>query len=304
MDGRELMNVVRRLAVITAAALVMQSAGALELENFGINADVTATLDDNQSQAGRSRDKVEDVSLSARANLSWFRHVGQRNLIILSGFAEGERFADITPLDRNSFGASLAWRWQPHSGFSAPLVEWNLSVQDDDYQVDQRDSTVLRSQLFVTRRITDRITMSAGVEYRQRQSRSTVFDLEDIRAFWNFDYLFLQKYAFYTTYSYLTGDIVSSAQQVFCNGVPAVDILPLINAATAIEPDQAYNEALCGTWIAYRLDGTTHALTAGLNMPFGKSASLDFSLMHVDVSADLGNRYERNLIRASLLKRF
>jgi len=42
----------------------------------------------------------------------------------------------------------------------------------------------------------------------------------------------------------------------------------------------------------------------GVNMPFGKSASLDVSIMHVDVSADLGNRYERNLVRASLLKRF
>jgi hypothetical protein len=298
------MRVVCRLVMVMAAGLVAQTASALELENFRVNADVTATYDDNQSQAGRSRDKVEDVSLSAQAGLSWFRQLGQRNMIILSGFAEAERFMDITPLNRNTFGTSLAWRWQPHSGFSAPLVEWNLSIQDDDYQVDQRDSTVMRSQLFVTRRFTDRITMSVGGEYRQRQSRSTVFDLEDMRVFWNLDYLFRQKYAFYTTYSYLSGDIFSSAQQIFCNGVPAVDILPLINASTALEPDQAYNESLCGEWIAYRLDGTTHALTAGVNMPFGKSASLDFSLMHVDVSADLGNRYERNLVRASLLKRF
>ena len=153
-------------------------------------------------------------------------------------------------LDRNSFGSSLALRWQPSSAFSAPIVEWNVSIQDDNIRADQRDSTVTRTQLFVTRRFTDRITMSVGGEYRNADSRSMVFDLEDSRLFWNVDYLLMQKYALYFTYSHLRGDVFSSAQRVFCNGAFATDILPLINAATAIEGDDAYNETFCGGWIA------------------------------------------------------
>lgn len=285
-------------------ALLALPGQALEREDFRIDADVTISRDDNQSRAERQRDQVQDISASARLNVGYFQPLGRRALLILSGFGEAERFDDIGPLDRNSIGASLALRWQPSSAFSAPVVEWNLSLQDDDIQVAQRDSAVTRSQLFVTRRFTDRITMSAGGEYRQAASRSDVFDLEDYRVFWNLDYLLMQKYALYFTYSYLDGDVFSSAQRIFCNGTPATDILPLINAATAIDDDDAYNEALCGEWIAYRLDGSTDTFTGGLNMPFGKSASLDVSLMHVRVDAALGNHYERNLVRASLLKRF
>lgn len=277
---------------------------AIDPENFRVNADITTTVDDNQSRAERGRDQVEDVSASMMVNLSWFKPLGQRGLMILSWFGEGERFDEVELLDRNSFGSSLALRWQPSSAFSAPIVEWNVSVQDDNIRADQRDSTVIKTQLFVTRRFTDRITMSLGGEYRNADSRSTVFDLEDHRFFWNFDYLLMQKYALYFTYSHLQGDVFSSAQRIFCNGAFATDILPLINAATAIEGDDAYNETFCGEWIAYRLDGTTNTYVGGVNMPFGKSMSFDVSLMHVDVQADMDNNYERNLVRASLLKRF
>jgi hypothetical protein len=277
---------------------------AIDPENFRINADITATLDDNQSRAERRRDQVEDRSVSAQVSLSWFRPLGQRSLMILSWFGESEKFDEVALLDRHSLGSSMALRWQPSSAFSAPIVEWNASVQDDNIRTDQRDATLFKTQLFVTRRFTDRITMSLGGEYRMADSRSTVFDLEDTRLFWNFDYLLRQKYALYFTYSYLQGDVFSSAQRIFCNGAFATDILPLINAATAIEGDYAYNETFCGEWIAYRLNGKTSTYVAGVNRPVGKSMAFDISLMHVDVDADMGNHYERNLVRASLLKRF
>jgi len=279
-------------------------AHSVNLENFSLNADVTMTLDDNQSRAERTRDQIEDISASVMANLSWFRPFRHRHLLIISGFAETEQFDESDVLNRVTLGLSTAWRWQPSSAFRAPIVEWNVSVQNDDIRTDQRDSTLVKSQLFVTRRFTDRITMSAGAEYRQAISDSDVFELSDNRIFFNFDYLLMQRYALYATYSHIRGDLFSSAQRVFCNGVFATDILPLINASKAIEADDAYNNSQCGEWIAYRLNGTTNTLVGGVNMPFGKSASLDVSIMHVDVSADLGNRYERNLVRASLLKRF
>ncbi|MEE4249103.1 MAG: hypothetical protein V2I38_00785 [Alcanivoracaceae bacterium] len=280
------------------------AAWAIGAEDFQVNADATVTYDDNQSRAERQRDQVEDVSATVQANLSWFQQLSHRSLLSLSGFAEAERFDEVELLDRNTLGVKAAFRWQPDSAFSAPLIEWNVSLQNDDIDVDQRDSTVLKTQIFVTRRFTDRITMSLGAEYRQADSESEVFDLENSRFFWNFDYFFARKYAAYFTYSHIRGDVFSSAQRIFCNGAFATDILPLINASTAIESDEAYNGTFCGEWIAYRLDGSTNTFLAGLNMPFGKSMSLDMSIMHVDVSADLGNYYERNLVRASLLKRF
>jgi hypothetical protein len=302
-DGWETMNV-GHVRIALVLMLLWQPASAIDPRNFNVNGDVTATYDDNQSQALRTRDKVEDLSLSAALSLNWFRPLTHRSLLVLSWFAEAERFDDIDVLDRNTFGTSLALRWQPDAAFTSPLFEWNIAIQDDNYRTDQRDSTVIRSQAFVTRRFTDRITLSAGGEYRLADSRSTVFDLRDWRIFWNADYLWLQKYAFYFTYSHIRGDVFSSAQRTFCNGAPATDILHLINASTAIEPDDAYNRSLCGDWLVYRLDATTNTGVLGMNMPFGKSASVDVSLLHADVSADSGISYQRNLLRASFLKRF
>lgn len=295
---------VGRVWMVVVLVMLWQPASGIDPQNFNFHGDITATRDDNQSQAMRSRDKVEDLSLSAALSLNWFRPLTHRSLLVLSWFTELERFDDVDVLDRNTFGTSLALRWQPDSSFTAPLFEWNISVQDDNYRTDQRDATVIRSKGFVTRRFTDRITMSAGAEYRLADSRSEVFDLRDWRLFWNLDYLWLQKYAFYFTYSHIRGDVFSSAQRTFCNGAPATDILYLINASTAIEPDDAYNRSLCGDWLVYRLDGRTNTGVFGMNMPFGKSASLDFSLLHADVSADNGINYQRNLLRASFLKRF
>ncbi|MCC1497720.1 hypothetical protein [Alcanivorax sp. 1008] len=277
---------------------------AIDLHDIQLNADITVNYDDNQSRAERQRDQVEDVSASIQASLSWFRQLSPRSLIALSGFAEGERFDQVDLLDRNTLGAGAAFRWQPDSSFSSPLIEWNVSLQDDDIGVDQRDSTVLKTQLFITRRFTDRITMSVGAEYRHADAESVVFDVENRRFFWNFDYFFARKYAAYFTYSHLRGDVFSSAQRIFCNGAFATDILPLINASTAIEPDDAYNGTFCGEWIAYRLDARTNTFLAGVNMPVGKSMSFDVSVMRAEVEADLGNHYERNMVRASLLKRF
>ena len=293
-----------RYVVLAGVWLGGVPAWAIDLHDFRLNADATATYDDNQSRAERQRDQVEDVSASVQANLSWFQQLTHRSLMALSGFAEAERFDQVDLLDRNTLGVAAAFRWQTDSSFSAPLIEWNISFQDDDIQVDQRDSSVLKTQLFVTRRFTDRITMSAGAEYRKTDSEGDVFDLENSRYFWNIDYVFAGKYAAYFTYSHIRGDVFSSAQRIFCNGAFATDILPLINAATAIEPDDAYNGTFCGEWIAYRLDGRTNTFVAGVNMPFGKSMSFDVSAMRAEVSADLDNHYERNLVRASLLKRF
>lgn len=293
-----------RRVLLLASLLPALPVQAFDWRDVGIDGDLTVTVDDNQSRAERTRDQVEDTSASARLAASYTPQTGHNSMVLLSLFAEGEQFQEVDKLNRLSFGGKAAWRWQPHSGFLAPLVEWNVSAQDHNIRTDQRDSTEINSQLFVTRRITDRLTLSLGGEYRLFDARSEVFDLEDVRGFFNIDYLFGKGNALYLTYSYLDGEVFSSAQRQFCNGAFATDILSLINASSAIEGDDAYNSTFCGDWVAYRLDATTQTVQGGLNVPLGKSASFDLSVLHADVRGAGNNDYQRNLIRATVLKRF
>ena len=299
------MNTLWRAALAALLAGAGASAQGLEREELPIDTDLTYTLDDNQSQAMFRRDQIEDRSLGLGAKVSYGQLLTDHSLLSGSLFGEVEQMSEVEQLDRATFGLKGALRWQPSSAFSAPNVEFNLSWQDDDYGDDARDSGVFISQLFVTRRMTDRITTTAGLQYRNRDSAGSVWDLEDARLFLNADYA-VGHAAAYATYSYIEGDSFSSAQRIFCNGLQAQDTLPLINIQTANEPDEAYNEYHCGEWFAYRLDTHSHTFVLGANYGFSHTFSADVSVLYADVTAteDSDVTYQRRLIRASLLKRF
>lgn len=266
--------------------------------------DVTVSHDDNQSQAWRSRDRVEDNSLSVRQDVSRRKPFGFEHMITTGFFVGGQVHEELSPVEHATLGARVAWRSAHSNAFTAPLFEWSLSTQYDNYRDDARDSRVDQLQFFVTRRFTDRITTTLGGDYQWRHSSGSVFDLERSRAFLNLDYRAYDNKSVYLTVSRADGEVFSSAQRTFCDGTAAWDILPLVNAATAIEPDEAYNEALCGDWIAYRLDAISSVGVVGINWPFSNKVSLDVSALRADVSGSGGVDYERNIYRASLLKRF
>lgn len=279
---------------------------AIDARDISVDGDVTGVWDDNQSQAQYERDQVEDRAVIVGGRVGVSHETGSHSLLQGTLFLEFEDVVKIDALNRGSAGLKGAWRWQPSSAFTAPVVEFNLSYQEDNYNEDARDSGVITSQLFVTRRLTDRITATLGAQYRSRDSDGSVWDLEDYRGFINVDYLLKSSLALYATYSHTTGDSFSSAQRTYCSGAPATTILPLINAATAIEPDGAYNDSLCGDWVAYRIDARTDAAVVGVNYAISHETSLDFSVLdvHVEEKNDDNIYYDRTLIRVSLLKRF
>ena len=294
-----------RSVVVCLALAVTAMASAAEDEGlFVFGADATLQFDDNQSRAERRRDQIEDTSVQVAASVTSDWEPSIKHLFAVTLSAELERFDDIGALDRNSVALRGAWRWQPDPSFLAPIFEINASTRFDDVETDQRSSTVNRVQGFVTRRLTDRLTTSFGLEYRTHDSDGSVWDLIDKRWFLNVDLMLTQRAAGYLTFSRISGDTFSSAQRTFCNGAVATDLLDLINGATEIEPDEAYNDELCGDWVAYRLDANTNVFTLGFNRGFGHTMALDFSWTYVDVSGDEGNEYQRDLFRATLLKRF
>lgn len=295
-----------RISQVVGLGLLALVAPACFANDHGldVSADVTYANDDNQSQAERRRDRVEDQSWSGQIAVIGDLEFARSQLVALRIFGEKEAFDEVGELDRSSVGGAASWRMRYGRGFTAPVFEINASMQDDDYDTDQRDSTVTRAQAFVTRRLTDRLTMTLGGEYRKRDSEGSVWDLEDARLFFNADLMLGQRLAAYGTFSRINGDVASSAQRSFCNGAVARDIFDLIDAATAIEKDEAYNAAFCGDWVAYRLDARSNVYTLGLNYALGHAMALDLSVLDAAVEGSSDNSYDRRVYRATLLKRF
>lgn len=278
--------------------------GAAETSPWFIDGEVSLIADDNVSRADRTRDIVEDESALVNVALAWHRKLRPNLATTLRGFVETEQFDTVDTLNRASAGAQFMLRWQPHRGYTATIYQVSLASQLDDYDVDQRDSTVYTVQTFATRRLSDRITASLGLEGMVRDSDGTVFDQRQARLFLNGDYRLGENWSAYGTYSFIKGDTFSSAQFSFCNGALANDIYPLVAYSEAVESDEAFNRSFCGNWLAYRLEADTQSLTLGLNRALGHRYSLDLSAQQVRVEAEGDNYYRRTLLRAGLLARF
>ena len=83
------------------------------------------------------------------------------------------------------------------------------------------------------------------------------------------------------------------------------DIFGLIDAAKAIEPDDAFNKEYPDRrWTAYRLSAISHAGKFGIKKQFAHNFTLDVSVFSVWVNAKADNEYDTQIYRASLLKRF
>jgi hypothetical protein len=280
------------------------TAAADEDIRFVTDGELTATYDNNVSRAERERDILRDYSLLANADVVMRTQPSFSTALNLRAFLEGEAYQDIDTLNRGTVGGQAILRWQPTQGYAAPVYQFTLTAQMDNYDVSQRDSMVYTAQAFGSRRLNDRLMMAVGVEGVDRVSDGTVFDTKNGRLFVNLDAELTDSLAAYGGYSYLYGDTFSSAQLIFCNGVAANDIFGLIKASSAIELDQAFNQKFCGTWVAYRLTASTHVLTLGLNQAFGHRLSADLSVQGVQVYAEGDNNYNRVLVRAGLLARF
>lgn len=289
------------LALLLALAALPARA---EEERWVVDGEVSAVHDSNVGRAERKRDIVADQGVLANLGLVLLTEPSFSTAVNLRAFVEGESWAEMDRLDRSSAGGQVTGRWAPLRGYRAPVFQTVLTLQFDDYSVDQRDSRVYTAQVSGSQRLNDRIRVSYGLEGTRRYSDGTVFDITQGRAFVTADFDLDRNWSAYTAYSHLRGDTFSTAQVSFCNGVPANDIFPLIGASTALEPDQAFNDSYCGNWLAYRLKARTHALTLGLNRGFGHSLSGDLSVQGVQVLGQDDNDYRRVIVRAGLLARF
>src|SRR5690606_16555390 len=84
-------------------------------------------------------------------------------------------------------------------------------------------------------------------------------------------------------------------------------LIALAAGKNNIQDDDAFNKtfpSVVTPWQAYRINADSQILTFGFNFGFGHGNSIDLSLTRADVSGDAGADYQRDIVNASLLKRF
>jgi len=285
--------------------LLLQSGGTLAADRpWSVDVKIDGGKNNNIGNADRGRDMVDENFgiLTVGGNYRW--SFGPQ-AITARLFAETEQTEKIRDLSRYTGGGQLRYHRQLGSLPTSPSVEANVTAQVDDYDVKQRDSTIISTQLSATQPIGGRAQLSVGAEYWYRDSEGSVWDLDHVRGFLNGGVSILRGWSTYGTYSFLKGDVASTAQTRFSDGSVPGDIFGLIDAAKAIEPDDAFNnEYPDRRWTAYRLSAISHAVKIGIKKQFAHDFTLDVSAFSVWVNAKADNEYDTQIYRASLLKRF
>jgi hypothetical protein len=279
----------KSLFVISATLLLLFATLVRAAENLSVNADLGYVSDDNVSKAEASDDIFEDTFVSGSAGFSYKQELSFRSLLLYRGSVAFESYDEFDGLNNVSLTGTIDYKIQFARGFGAAGYTLTAFVQEHDFESDMRDSTTLGVQGTVAKRFTDRIFSVFGLGYKVRESESDVFDTENARIFGNLDWLLADQLVSYATLQYVVGDVVSTAR-------PTLDI---INAAKAIEPDDAFGGIEAGRF-AYRLDGETALLTLGLNYGINSANSLDASVELLNSDAD-AIEYYRTVYRLSYL---
>lgn len=266
--------------------------------------DVSFGFDSNLSKAEEAQNIISDRFIKAEAHAVVKTEITFNKAIILDAGLAYKAFEFTPSLNQMELTINAIYRWQNEFKYRSPWFQVMLSNQVLELDANQRDSNVYTVQAMSSARLTTQITWLLGIEHKQRNSNGRVFDTQKNRIFGNLDYKLKGKGTVYGGMSYIDGDIISSAQNQYCNGLVATSVYGLIVVSDEIEADSAFNNDYCGNWISYRLPAKTVTLTSGLNYPINHRSAADISWLYANITAEGNNRYERHIVQANYLVMF
>jgi hypothetical protein len=272
-------------------------------QNMFFDLDFTLKSDDNVNQAKLDTDSVEELISEGQLMAGYQLPISQMIALTLSSGLKVEQFQEVASQNSQSALLNAALLWQNSIAYRAPVYNFSVNYEIHNNDSKQQDSTIINSQLAISSRLTDIITGTFGLGHKFRDSESTVYDLEDYRAFLSGDYMLNKQLSIYSTLSFIQGETFS----VIRPDSYQETVIALTTGIENLQWDEAYNEEFPSQtqdWISYKLDADTMVFSLGLNFGFGHGNAFDLSYTYADVSGDGGADYERNIFSGSLLKRF
>ena len=262
---------------------------------FRYSYDISLIDDDNVRLAQNDEDIRSDYIFSTTVRARGGKSLDDFSLLNYGGSATYNKFDTFDTLDNFEFEINTRYRFALSSGFTAPIYSLGAKIGGKEFDTEMRDATFISLTADMNKWLTNTINMTTGIGLNAQESKSEVFDTSDARIFVNIDTNFSKQDLVYTTFSFITGDTVSSSS-------PTLDI---INAADAIEPDDAFG-GIEANQFAYRIDADTVVLTVGYNRILTRDLSFDLSARYIESEASYDDSisYDRTIFRASLLGRF
>jgi len=260
------------------------------------DAEVSYLVNDNVNNAARDQDARDDAILEASLGARFTHAIADAQLLSYSLKAGLGNYSDFDGLNEKTLRAGIKYSVQFNRSFTSPVYSLELFGMEKQSDSDIRESSINGSTLQVSKWITDKTSIIAGLSVSKEDADSDVFDLDRTSAFVNLDLLFTNKWTGFITYSVVDGDIVSTGQTGQPPGIRA--------AAEAQAHDSAFDGSITNPY-AYRLMAETQIFLLGANWKIKEGQSVDMSARFVDSSADYGGiAYTSQILRLSYLISF
>lgn len=235
--------------------------------------------DSNITRAELDDDILEDSIINAATYAVYAINIDKTSSVHLTGNLELNFYQDFDKLNNIRLGLGASYRLQPDTHYTAPWYSASFKYQAWDYSSDMRSSSVLKLDIGLGKRLTDKVELRAGLEAENRDADSLIFDTDNTRLYVNLDFKLTTENTLYTSLFYNDGDIVSTVKD---SSPTAIKL--------ASKPWQV-DDAFPSTWWSYKLDATTTGLSIGNNHALSSVQSIDISVLYYSASAYGGSDY-------------
>lgn len=258
-------------------------------------------FDSNISFGSKATNRVTTFSTDFAADRV-FRYEPKFNRAYLfRAGAKARQFARVPQLDHVAVHGRIDKIWQNEYQYTSPFFVAGADLQYTSVADEQRDNFRWQTYILRNQRLNDQIFLTQGARFQLTQSRWQIDRGNQVRLFLAADLLSRRPGSWYGVAGLTTGNTWSAAKLEDCSGNTDTSLWSVVVAASEIELDQAFNDAFCGQWFAYKLSGSSLDLTVGYNRQVSRNTALDLSWVGVVQQATGGAGYSRQLVRGALL---
>lgn len=273
---------------------VFYSTASLAASPVQFNASAGVSRDDNITRAELDSDIIKDNIISVDVAAAYRLPMNDISYASFKASLDVNRYQDFDKLSNTRAALQASYHIKPSAGYTA--IQYFILAAYEQRMADsaQREGSATDLRLGLSKRLTDRISMRAGMSKEKVSADSSVFENNSTQLYIGLDYRLTENNALYVSFSNSDGDIVATA-------VPTAKLIS--SSWGRIVRDDAFLN-LAPARFAYRLSADTNAIRLGDAYTIDSMQAIDISVFYYSSSAYGSNDYSGTMFDLSYIYRF
>lgn len=232
------------------------------------NLSASYTSDDNITRSTNYYE-VSDSILGLDASVSYQIPINISSFFSLKASMAINRYQDFDKLSNTRPGIQASYHIRPTSGYTATRYSLSLGYEKRMYDSEQREGSAIDIAMSAHKRVTDRISLRAGISKESVSANEKVFESDNTRLYLDANYKLTENNTLYLTFGSYEGDIASTS--IYSKPPYAVR-------------DDAFLD-LSPARYTYSISVRMSSLTFGDSYAIGSNQAIDVSAYIYDASA-------------------